>query len=487
MLKIQQHRRLTHMRRTLVLGTAILSALTTRSVGAQTAAPESFVARDIALDIAIDYPNQRLSGSITYDLENWTPQPARQVSFLLNRLMEASSVRAASGASLAHTQDVVRFVDDPMRQVNQLRVTLPRPIASGGHTTLRIDYAGNLVGYTEIGWLYVKDHIDTAFTIIRNDALAFPMVGGIVDKANRKRPFSQFVYHVSVRVPAKYRVAIGGKATRLPHDDGTVTWHYESGKPARVMNVSIAPFDTLGENGVRVFYFPDDSLGARRVMASTQAALRTLTSWFGPAHDPLNVTITEIPNGWGSQAGLIEGIIQSAAAFRDPERMGELYHELSHIWNANATDLPSPRWEEGQAMFLEGLLREQLDRWTGRQKSETQTLTRVKNRINSDSSLQRVPLADYGKQRMTDWSYSVGELMFATLYNLVGQKEFNRILGGYYQRYANAGTTRNFVDLAKQTSSRDLTAFFDDWMFTSRWTDLLRNATSVADLEQHYR
>ena len=222
-------------------------------------------------------------------------------------------------------------------------------------------------------------------------------------------------------------------------------------------------------------------------MASTQAALRALTGWFGPARDSLNVTITEIPNGWGSQAGLVEGIIQSAAAFRDPERMGELYHELSHIWNVSSTDLPSPRWEEGQATFLEALMQERLDHWTSRREREAQILTRVKKRIASDSSLRQIPLADYGKFKMTDLSYSVGDLMFSTLYDLVGEEQFNRMLGEFYQRYAKAGNTRELVDVAKKTSSVDLTTFFDDWLFTTRWTGLVRNATSVADLVDHYR
>lgn len=136
------------------------------------------------------------------ELENLASTDASRVSFLLNRLMEASQVRDAAGVAVPYAQDILRFSDDPMRQVMQVVVSLPRPIPPHGHTTLKIDYAGNLTGYTEVGWLYVKDHIDTTFTILRSDALAFPTIDGLSDAANRQAPHVDFTYDASIRVPS---------------------------------------------------------------------------------------------------------------------------------------------------------------------------------------------------------------------------------------------------------------------------------------------
>jgi aminopeptidase N len=334
----------------------------------------------------------------------------------------------------------------------------------------------------------VKDRIDSAFTIIRSDALAFPTIGGLSSAVNRSRPRRDFMYDVSVRVPPGFVVATGGAGRHAANADGTTTWHYASGRPSPFLNVAIAPFDTLTDAGVRVFFFPADSAGARRLMASTQTALRTLAQWYGPLRTELNLAITEIPDGWGSQASLVGGIIQSAAAFRDSQRLGELYHELSHLWNAADTDRPSPpRWNEGLAMFVEHLLREQVDGWNGRAESETRLLERVKKRLAADSGLRRVPFADYGKHAMTDDSYSVGELMFATLHDLVGREHFNAIIGGYYQTHPAGGTTREFVAFAKQTEPMDLDAFFDDWLFTTRWTGVVATASSRQNLVDHNR
>src|SRR5512145_892002 len=116
-------------------------------------APEAFVQRHLTLNVALNHRERSLVGSVTFELENWTIRPARTVSFVAGRLMMVSAVRDASGRALRYTQDIERFQDEPLWQVNHVRVTLPRAIPAGGRTTVRIEYAGNLVGYTEVGWL----------------------------------------------------------------------------------------------------------------------------------------------------------------------------------------------------------------------------------------------------------------------------------------------------------------------------------------------
>jgi len=111
----------------------------------------------------------------------------------------------------------------------------------------------------------------------------------------------------------------------------------------------------------------------------------------------------------------------------------------------------------------------------------------MQGRIASDSVLRVTPMIEYGRRGATDYSYSAGELMFATLYDLVGEAEFNAIVGGYYQQFTNGGSTLDFVALAKRTSSRNLGRFFDDWLFTTRWTEQLRTAGSIGELVSHYR
>jgi hypothetical protein len=235
-----------------------------------------------------------------------------------------------------------------------------------------------------------------------------------------------------------------------------------------------------------VFYFPADSAGATRLLGQARAALRMLTDWFGPLHGPLHLTITEIPDGWGSQASLVGGIIQTAAAFREPRRASELYHEITHLWNAPDLDQPPPRWNEGLATFLENLMSERLDGWTGRAARDSARIARTRQELASDSALRTVPLADYGRRHMTDNSYMVGALMFGALYELVGSDGFGKIVGGYYQKFPAGGTTRDFATFGARNAVMDLTPFFDDWLFTTRWTERVKAAGSVKELAEGY-
>ncbi|MFL5615265.1 MAG: hypothetical protein ACJ796_16480 [Gemmatimonadaceae bacterium] len=289
-----------------------------------------------------------------------------------------------------------------------------------------------------------------------------------------------------MRAPARFLVATGGLGSQTLNTDGTITWSYTSQDVSPFLNIAIAPCDTLVENGVRVFYFPNDSAGAQRLMKATQSALALLGQWFGPLHARPSLTVTEIPDGWGSQADIVGGIIQTAAAFRDPGHLGELYHELSHLWNAHDLENPAPRWNEGLAMFIESLLQERLDGFPKHADATQSVLNRLKKLVRTDSAATRVPFIEYGSAQRTDWSYSVGDVMFATLCGLGGEAEFNRIIGGYYQRFASGGTTRDFIHFAKHTSTHDLTRFFDDWMLTTRWTALVTNAGTPADLVDLY-
>jgi aminopeptidase N len=96
-------------------------------------------------------------------------------------------------------------------------------------------------------------------------------------------------------------------------------------------------------------------------------------------------------------------------------------------------------------------------------------------------------MADYGRIEMTDYSYSVGALMFYTMYRLMGHQAFTHLIGAYYQRYeAAGGGTDDFVRLAEQLSPVSLDRVFDDWLYSTRWTGIVANTPGHA-LPDRYR
>ncbi len=222
----------------------------------------------------------------------------------------------------------------------------------GARTDVTIAWSGFLVPYTETGMRYVRDHVERSFTILRAESFGFPQIRVPSFEQSRAMPAGGFTYALRVTVPADLVVATGTAATARVESDSLSTWTFASDTPVPFLLVAIAPYETLTEGDLRVFYFPEDSSGARTVMGAMQDAVRTYGRWFGPVGSRLRLHVIEIPEGWGSQADLNAGIIQTADAFRDTTELVQLYHELAHLWHPADVDSAPPRWNEGLATFL---------------------------------------------------------------------------------------------------------------------------------------
>jgi aminopeptidase N len=70
-------------------------------------------------------------------------------------------------------------------------------------------------------------------------------------------------------------------------------------------------------------------------------------------------------------------------------------------------------------------------------------------------------------------SYTGGALVLYALQKEVGDETFFKILRTYAKRfqYGNAGTD-DFIAVAEEVSGRDLTSFFDAWLFSGQLPEL---------------
>jgi hypothetical protein len=439
------------------------------------------------LDLEVDHAAEMVRGTARVIVENPSTAPVREASFLLYRLLRAGSVLDDNGADLAFSQAVVAFEDFSKLQVNQLRVTLAEPLAPGARTVLRIRYEGHLLGYAETGMRYIQDRIDPEFTILRADAYAYPSPGYPSSRINRAAPQPSFTYSARIAAPRDLTVANGGRLDGVDTLGDAVTYRYSSLKPSWRMDFAIAPYGRLSAGSIRVFHLPGSEEGAAGVAAAAETALARFGDWFGPLPGGADLTFIEIPDGWGSQAD-VTTIIQTSAAFRDPQRHREVYHEISHLWNVAPTERPSPRWDEGLASFLEYLLTEEV---TGRpivDARATQLVGWLRSMLPDRLAWRDVPPVDYGRHRMTDLSYSVGALFFDLLYRLAGPETFNAIIARYAADFgAIGGTTADFVDVVRATAGMDLSRLTDDWLYTTRWAERVDASTTIQDLEAYYR
>ncbi|MEZ4378620.1 MAG: hypothetical protein AB7N73_06940 [Gemmatimonadales bacterium] len=444
--------------------------------------------QSLVLTADVDVDAGTLAGVTTLVLRNTGASEVRALPLLLNRLLRVDSVLDAEGNALPVQQAVVAFEDVDTWQVTAARVQLRVPIAAGDSTAVVVHYHGHLVGYTEVGMLYVRDRIDREFTILREDAFAFPKVGVPSVASMRANPQPPFAFSTAITVPEGLMAVTGGRQLPAETHDGRVTWRSESRGPAPYLIVSIAPYRVAQRGEIRVYHFPEDSVGAQIVLGAIGAAADRLAEIFGPLRAAPSLVVMEIPEGWGSQASLAGGIIQEAPAFRSRDQLQALYHELSHLWNARDLDAPSPRWNEGLASYLQGRLARELDGWTGERAALERVRTRLIESCTADTPCGTIPMRDYGRASLTDRSYLVARLMFWLLAESMGEERLDTALREHFQRVRETGTRTDDLRAALiRVGGEPARRILDDWLDGTGWVARLSAAPDLAALREGYR
>jgi len=428
-----------------------------------------------------------MDGSARLTVRNEGSVPVREIPFLLYRLLTVRGVRDASGVPLPFTQQVIAFEDEPRKQVTSAVVILPQPLGPGEAASVEVAYGGFLAGYVETGSLYIKDRISEEFTIVREDGEAYPTVRPASHRGRREAGLQPFDWAARITVPSTHAVASGGELVERVTKSGWTTFVYRGVRPAWRLDFAIARYEVVEKAPLRIYSLPGDSAGADRLLKAGTAALADLERRFGPRPGAGGLAVIEIPDGWGSQASEA-AIIQSAAAFRDPARTRELYHELTHLWNPPPLDRPDSRWNEGLASFLEDLLAERLDGRKVVRDGAERMAKYLRERVAKEPRLTRVPMSDYGREALTDYSYSVGALLFYFLYRTAGEETFDAILRGFIEESRErGGRASDLAARAKLLGGDGAGRLFREWFETTAWTDLLSRTASVEELVPRYR
>jgi aminopeptidase N len=142
-----------------------------------------------------------------------------------------------------------------------------------------------------------------------------------------------------------------------------------------------------------------------------------------------------------------------------------IVHELAHQWFGDDVRLAS--WEhiwlnEGFATYAEWLWSEHEGLGSPAEIFDSYAA------IPADDPFWSVPIGDPGTDALFDGAvYGRGAMTLQALRVEVGEVAFQEILRSWFERQqGRAVTTPQFVDLAEEVSGEDLTAFFDEWLFT---------------------
>ena len=106
--------------------------------------------------------------------------------------------------------------------------------------------------------------------------------------------------------------------------------------------------------------------------------------------------------------------------------------------------------------------------------------------MKDNESYAETAFIDYGKAGLN--SYTVGMIFFRLMFDLVGENNFNKIVGGFYKAYqASGATTEEFVQYVKSNSAVDLEHFFNEWAYSPIYAGRLTQYLSYNELLRFYQ
>jgi Peptidase family M1 domain len=442
------------------------------------------------LRVRIQPAEEHLTASARITLSNPTAAPQREIPFLLYRLLAVDAAEDEKGAALAFHQAVVSMSDEKNWQVNSVTLTLREPLPPGGTTRITLKYSGAIFGYREVMG-YVRDHIGEDYTLLRPDALAYPMLAGPSFPSLSAAYDTLFAYDLEITVPSGTIVASGGLPGGVSVGEGTQTFRFANRVPTWRMDIAATKFKVLKNDAgnLVVYAFPEDEAGAGNLLKEMQRVMEFYTLRFGPSKKATAYTIIEIPDGWGSQASDFY-ILQAAAAFKDPKRAHELYHEIGHSWNVKAIpEVRRTRWfDEAFASYFEALALREFEGQKAFNDRMAMYREHFRNEAKKNSRSATTPITEYGKEELGGNSYTKGPWSLYVLHQIVGDEGFNQIirtfLADFSDRPAGFG---DFQGVAERVSKRELSRFFREWIFGSESSELLMGNASLQEIVERYR
>ncbi len=442
------------------------------------------------LRVQITPAEEHLTAAAQITISNPTDTSSREIPFLLYRLLEVNGAEDEQGAPLAFRQAVVPMSDEKNWQVNSLSVRLRKPLAPGGTTKITLRYSGAIFGYREIMG-YVQDHIGEDYTLLRPDALAYPMLATPSFPSLTAAYDTLFTYDLEITVPSGSVVACGGLPRGVSPGKATQTFGFLSRMPTWRMDIAVAKFEVLKNGGgnLVVYALPEDQAGAPKLLREMQRVMEFYSSRFGPSKKGTAYTVIEVPGGWGSQASDLY-ILLAGNAFKDPKGAHDVYHEIGHSWNAKAKpEVQRARWfDEAFACYFEALA---LREFEG-QKSFDDEMAAYREHFRSDvkkgSRNATTPIAEYGKEELGQNSYTKGPWSLFVLHQIVGEEKFNQIIRTFLEEFSDRPADfEDFQDVATRVSKRDLSHFFHEWIFGVESSELLQGNSSVQEIVQRYQ
>ena len=468
------------LRSTACLGTLTIALFTGLGARAQAPRPVPFVAENYDVAATLDTIRQSLSATAKVDFK--ALEVSGNVRVELHPNLEVREVKSADGKTLSFERDR----QNPLFVI----VTVPTPVAAGGHLSLTFTYAGQLANEENSPVPGVRAAVinhDNAYLLL--PARWFPLTD---------YPSNRYTGIFHLNVPDTFAVAGTGKALapspatgKNPVDGARIVYTFECKNAAPngtfvAGNLQLNPQQAEGVS-VAVYAPRTASANAADFAASVARSMTVFSDMFGALPDP-SVSVIQIPDGTLRDfAG--PGVLLLSQRAWDPKSNDRTIARLvaSQWWgNQVLPASPGDVWiSDGLARYSEALYAEQNAGKEAGLKAVDEFAVGALMFEDAAPIAQSARLAPYS----ADYRSVVmnkGAMIFHMVRAQMGDVAFKSLLHDFYSKYAGKSAhIDDFAALAQQrvqASAKkgetlpDLRGFFMQWL----------NSTGIPEFSVEY-
>lgn len=291
-----------------------------------------------------------------------------------------------------------------------------------------------------------------------------------VDKPDDKASFTFLV-----AAPSKYSVISNGIKVE-EKDDGyrkLTTWSEDTPQPTKVMVVGVARFATKTFNDspkdipISAWVYPQDSTKGFYDYALAPEIVKFFSNYIAPyPYKKLANVQSKTIFGGMENASAIFYAERSVTGDRSSEDL--MAHEIAHQWFGDIASEKSFAhvWlSEGFATYFTNLYweakygKEAMHERLKKDRQEVILFSKTSTHAVVDSTKDLLSLLNTN-------SYQKGGWILHMLRNEVGDTTFQKIIQAYYNGYKGSNAdTRDFEAVAEKVSGKELTWFFDQWLY----------------------
>ncbi|MGO3148352.1 MAG: M1 family aminopeptidase [Leucobacter sp.] len=426
---------------------------------------------DVKLNYVHEATPSRAAGSVVATTTITAIAAQELGSFSLDFEHQGVDAVTVNGAPATFTQSS----DKP---TESYKLTIQPAASVTGEFTVVVEYSGNLPRH------YDNDGSSEGWVASETGVIALGQpVGTMAWLPSNNTPADKATFDIALTIPTEMNgmpaagVSNGELVSSTPSADGTeTTWAWKQLEQQATMStmLGIGNYDVyedeitlLDGRVIPEWTFVDSTLseGGKATTETRRQDIQKITQFLESKYGPYPGNSTGFIVHRSNVGYALE--TQDRSYFPGTPSAGTFVHEIAHQWFGAAVtpnDWNNIWISEGQATYASTIYTEEVNGGA----TSKDTYFNTWNNIAADDSRWQTPTAAMTDQvQLFDWqSYTRGAMTYEALRQVMGDDLFFEFLTEWIQ--TNNGTSRSsadFIALAEAKSGKDLTAFFQDWLY----------------------